>query len=486
VPKVSSALGVVALLGALTLTTGSVAAGASGWASRTDTVHADSTLRWRPCGRGLECATLRVPRDPAQPDGSQIRLALTRVPAGQPEHRIGSLVVNFGGPGEDGRSGFGGWVQGLPTELRDRFDLVTFDPRGIGASRPLVQCLSRDEQRAYQEGRLPPKRFGARCAERAPKALLAHLGTTDVIEDLERIRVALGDEKLNYLGYSYGTLIGALYADRYPDRVRAMVLDGALDPGRSATDFAVDQVHALDAAVGAFLADCAGKPTCPLNEGRGGAAAAFARVFQRLQRSPLPAGDGDRLTISEAGFALYNALLLGERDGWPDLARALAAARDGDGAPLQELASMVVGTSQAAFSLDAHLAVTCADGRSAATDPGGLAELTARVAGASQNWPPDQWARPAQVCAAWPVSPSRTPVPVTAAGAPPILVIGSAGDAATPYVGAQALADQLESGVLLTVSGYKHTAFPSGDPCVDDAVTRYLIEVVPPPDGTTC
>lgn len=483
--KVASALGVVAMLGALTLTVSPATGGASGRASRASTVESKATLKWRDCGNGLECATLRVPRDPEKPDDAQIRLALTRVPAGQPDNRIGSLVVNFGGPGADGRSGFGGWVQGLPAELRDRFDVVTFDPRGIGASRPLVRCLSKGEQRAYQEGRLSPKRVGAGCAEHTPAAFLAHVGTIDVVDDLERIRVALGDEQLSYLGYSYGTLIGALYADRYPGRVGATVLDGALDPARTATDAAVDQVQALDNALGAFLEDCAGKAACPLNTGPGGAPAAFAQVFQRLQRSPLSAGHGDRLTISEAGFALYTALLDGEH-GWPDLARALAAARDGDGGPLQELASTFAGTSQAPFSPDANAAVTCADGRSAATDPGGIAELKARLAAASTNWPPDEWTRTAQVCAAWPVSPSRTPAPVTAAGAPPILVIGSAGDAATPYVGAQALADQLESGVLLTVSGYKHTAFPKGDPCVDGAVTRYLIEVVPPPDGTTC
>jgi len=449
-------------------------------------------LRWEDCGSGVECATLAVPVDYDRPDGPTLDLALKRRPA--TGDRVGVLLTNPGGPGVSGTELVDAAELYFSSRLLDRFDLVAWDPRGTGASAP-VDCVddldffyaldtSPDTPAEAQAVADAAARLVQGCEERSGE-LLPFLATRATVRDLDRIRSALGEEQVTYLGFSYGTYIGALYADMFPDRVRAMVLDGAVDPSLSFEEVSRDQARGFDAALAAFLDDCA-RTGC----GFGGddPRRAYELLIKAIDAEELPAevaGESRTLGPGEADIGVASALYTGE-DGWRVLAGALRDAAQGDGSALLALADTYTGRQPGgAYSNqgEAFYAIGCLDTPS----PRG-AEL-GRVADALAADAPFFGAATVYLsapCAVWPVDAVGQPAPVRAAGAPPIVVLGTSNDPATPLKWAEGLASQLESGRLVVFEGEGHTAYGRGSGCVDGLVDTYLVDLEAPPAGTRC
>lgn len=458
---------------------------------------AGGDIAWTACGAPFECGTVRVPIDYSHPTSGSIELALIRLPATGP--RIGDLLTDPGGPGDSGVAFVRDDGQTVfSARLRARFDIIGFDPRGVGASDP-VECVdgptmdhlvalnpnpsTAAERQALIDG---AKTFDAGCEAHSGE-LLPFMSTLDAAKDMDRIRAALGDARLTYLGFSYGTFLGSTYANLYPTRVRAFVLDGALDPTLSFTDSLAAQAESFEGALSRFLAACAQSPLCAFANG-GQPQAAFTSLMSRIDQAPLPAlrsgdprpvGPGETLTAIAAG--LY------DQTSWPILAQGLAAAQSGDGSILLAMADAYdqrapdgTFTNIAA----ANTAVTCAD----SIVPTSVAtyERLAQMLEGRAPWFGASEAYSGLQCAFWPFHPSYGPVVPRARGAPPILVIGTTGDPATPYAWAVKLAGDLESGVLLTRVGEGHTAYGGKSACIDAAVDSYLISLVVPTAGTVC
>jgi pimeloyl-ACP methyl ester carboxylesterase len=453
---------------------------------------AGAPVRWRQCDGG-ECAELRVPLDYANPDdGRTIDVALFRVPATEPEARIGSLLMNPGGPGASGVDFVRQVAFAIPDPIRRRFDLVGFDPRGAGETAP-VKCrrsldslfaldFSPDDaaEEAALDGEL--QRLVGAC-ERRNGDVLPYLSSDSTVRDMDRIRAALGDDGLSYVGFSYGTYLGALYAERFPDRVRALVLDGAVDPTLDRLQVNVQQAAGFESSLDAFFAWCAGDDDCGF--GGGDPAGAYDRLVRRIDRRPVRVDDR-RLGPGELDLAVFSYLYDGELS-YASLADALAAAADGDGAPLLAEADDFTGRrDDGSYSneQEAFWAIGCLDGPRLggpeayrAAEPE-VAAAAPRLGRANLNYD--------RACAHWPVPAVAPPGPLTAAGAAPILVIGTTGDPATPIQWGRDLAAALESGVFVEVEGTTHTSFLSLDECVDRLVSRYLVRLEVPPAGTKC
>ena len=455
-------------------------------------------LDWQPCDGGFQCAELVVPFDYAQPDGRRFTLPVIKLPAADPAHRIGALVVNPGGPGGSGAAYALGAAQEFPAAVLARFDIVGFDPRGAGASQPALNCengpqldtfFGTDDEPAdpAQLARVvaASKQFAARC-ERNSAALLPYVGTPNAARDLDVLRAALGESGLTYLGKSYGTYLGAWYAQLFPHRVRALVLDGAVDPAASSLAATVAQAQGFQVAFGSFAAWCLGAAGCPLAGSVTGAEAKVEALITRANSAPLASrlGDGQ---VADGAMLLYGvADALYSRSSWPTLEVALASAFAGDGTGLLELANQLYGRNpNGTYSTlaSAVTAIDCLDRpwprslgpwQAAAS----AAAKAAPLFGAALVWG-------SLTCAYWPV-PSYPQPQIRAAGAPPILVVGTLRDPATPYRWAQALAADLASGVLLGWNGDGHTAYGEGSACVDTIVNDYLIDLAVPRSGTVC
>ncbi|MFI9598073.1 alpha/beta hydrolase [Nonomuraea sp. NPDC052265] len=451
-------------------------------------------LGWSDCGDGFECGKLPVPLDHGEPDGEQLELAVVRLPAAG--DRIGSLVVNPGGPGASGVEYARAARLVLSEKVRERFDIVGFDPRGVGRSAP-VDCLDGEGLDAFVAMDTTPdtvgeqaeleaaaRRFAAGCRQRAGR-LLPHLGTVDVARDLDLLRQALGDQKLTYLGKSYGTFLGAVYADLFPGKVRALVLDGALDPADSRVRVNAEQAVGFEEALRAYVEDCLGGRDCPLaGQDVEGAMDEVGALLRRADARPL-GGGGRRVTEALATLGALTPLY--DRASWPELTEALRRALKGDGSLLLRNADQLAGRQDdGTYSnqLEANLAVNCVDGPYPTTAAAFAKDAAEASRKAPRFGPYIVWS--SLPCAFWPARPTFSQRPLTAEGAPPILVVGTRRDPATPYGWARALAGELRSGVLLSYDGDGHTAYGSGSPCVDDAVDRYLVEREPPRDGVIC
>jgi pimeloyl-ACP methyl ester carboxylesterase len=373
---------------------------------------------------------------------------------------------------------------------------VAFDPRGVGESDP-IECA--DSLDPLFDQSFEPSTDAARaalvsavtsvvqqCAARNG-ALLAHVSTVDAARDLEQLRVALGEDRLSYVGYSYGTFLGATYAQAYPHHVRAFVLDGPVDPTMSARAVTLSQARGFEHALDDFLADCSDHASCRFHH-HGHAAAAYDALRARAARAPLATDDPDGRTLNETRFdaAVLQQLYLG-RSAWPGLADALSTAEGGDASDLLASADVYVGRSDDGgddHALEAFWAVSCLDGPvvTGTVAAARLEQQTIDVAprlGAfivNNSLP----------CSVWPVPAVAPPGRLTAPGAPPILVIGTTKDPATPLAQARALARALDRGRLLVAAGEQHTSFNNGNRCVDTAVTRYLVHRTLPPVGTRC
>ncbi|SDY01449.1 alpha/beta hydrolase fold [Modestobacter sp. DSM 44400] len=443
----------------------------------------------------FSCGTTTVPVSYDDPAGPTLQLFLVRaVLAGQTDRR-GSLMVNPGGPGISATDAAIQSALTLPVDVLQHFDVVGVDPRGVGLSTP-VECIS-DQQKdaitAAEPRPTTPAQLDAvftqaqdladGCSEKYQDALGA-FSTVATARDLDRVRQALGDEQLTYLGYSYGTTLGSTYAELFPDRVRALVLDGAVDPDADEQAAAESRAQGFEAAFDAFAANCTGLVGgCPV----GGDPRQFLNdVLAQAATRPIPSSRAGETRQATPGLVLTGVQsALYQPGAWPQLAQSLASARNGDSAGILTLADTYTGRNEdGTYSnvIDANVTVNCADTDeefSAATVRGLVADWNVKYplfgAGAATSL---------YTCSVWDAP--RTPLPDRdAEGSAPILVVGTQGDPVTPLPGAVDMAQDLTSGVLLTWQGTGHTAYPKTD-CVTAAVDAYLIDLVAPLDGLTC
>jgi pimeloyl-ACP methyl ester carboxylesterase len=453
-----------------------------------------TALAWRSCG-SLQCATLTVPLEYDGSAPGTVDLAVARRPASIPSHSLGPLVVNPGGPGVSAIDYLRSAVASFPRVLRDRFDLVAFDPRGVGRSDPVVCTNSLDP--LFDEAFSP--RTDAERADLVAAAdavaqgclarsanLLAHVSTQNTARDVDRVRAALGQRRVTFLGSSYGSYLGAIYATLFPRRVRAMVLDGAIDPAESAADAVVGQAKGFEADLDDFLADCDHRHACTFR-GDDGAAEEFDALRARSARSPLRAtGFGGR-TLNQTRFdaAVLQFLYLG-RTAWPDLEAALTHADHGDAAALLRQADAYVGRhvdGTTDHALEAFWAVSCLDG----PPPGALgAAGLERLAALSAPRLGAFIANNSVICSLWPVPVVAPPPTITATNAPTVLVVGATHDPATPLTAGRNMRATLDNARLLVVDADRHTSFLSGNECVDSAVIAYLVDSRLPPRGKRC
>jgi pimeloyl-ACP methyl ester carboxylesterase len=496
------AAAIVAAAGvALTACSGTPAPATAGEPSTLAAYYAQH-LNWQPCDGGFECAQFVVPFDYAKPSGPRFTLPVVKLPAADPAHRVGALVINPGGPGGSGVQYALGARLEFPAAVLARFDIVGFDPRGAGASQPALNCENGPQLDTFfatddepsdpaQLARLiaASRQFAAQC-ERNSAALLPYVGTPNAARDMDVLRAALGESRLTYLGKSYGTYLGAWYAQLFPHRVRALVLDGSVDPATSSLDATIAQAQGFQGAFGSFAAWCLAAPGCPLGGSAGDSAAGAEAKVEALITRANSAALASRLDdgqVADGAMLLYGvADALYSRSSWPILKAALASAFTGDGTGLVELANQLYGRNpNGTYSTlaNAVTAIDCLDRpwpRSLAPwqSAASTAEKAAPMFGAAIVWG-------SLTCAYWPVESYPQPR-IKAAGAPPILVVGTLRDPATPYRWAQAMAADLATGVLLGWNGDGHTAYGEGSACVDTIVNDYLIDLAIPRGGTVC
>jgi pimeloyl-ACP methyl ester carboxylesterase len=460
----------------------------------------------------LQCAYLNVPLDYANPSGREIKIGLLRLPASDQANRIGSLVINPGGPGGSGMSTAASLSEEIAaTDLGKRFDFVGFDPRGVGSSEPQVLCRTketRDAERlmnlnvdsspegvARTENQLKADVEG--CITRTGKDVLANIGTREVARDLDVMRSALGDEKLTYLGYSYGTRIGVGYAEAFPNNVRALILDGAVDPEQDLISQLIEQGRGFQKAFDAFAAWCTEQPECALGKDKTQTTNRFQALVRPLINQPAPLADGRKMSYTDATIGTVQALYVSRL--WPLLNQGMQQLAQGrTNADCQPLSSQVTCLMRLAdvyygreddgsysTQMDVFQAVHCADDP-AIKDPNEARRVDAEYRKVAPFLDSGQPPSPAlDNCAFWPVPPTDGPHRPNAPGLPPVVVVSTTEDPATPYQAGVNLAEDLKAR-LLTFEGTRHTAFLQGNSCVDSAGINYLVNLELPADETRC
>lgn len=449
----------------------------------------------------LQCTRLTVPIDYTKPTGPTAQIAMSRAKASGT--KIGSLLINPGGPGASGL-GMASTATGGP--ISAQFDRIGFDPRGIGASTPLIGCLKpaeADAQRQQPDWDNSPagvtrqvqehKDYAAKCKQRTPDDFLEHVGTREVAHDMDVMRAALGDAKLNYLGYSYGTRIGWTYAETFPGKVRAMVLDGAVDPNQDPVQESLGQSAGFQKVFEAFAANCAQKPDCPLGSDPSQASDVFRKLTVPLEDHSVPTKDPRGLSYGDAITGVQQALY--SPDLWPPLIKGLRELRDGHGDTLLKLADAYDGRrGDGTYDniQDAFNSVRCVDdppiGDQATVDN---LDVKARQAAPFLDDGKGTGHAPLDLCSYWPVKPTAgphklDPAALKAKGLPKLVVVSTTDDPATPYQQGVDLANQLGAS-LITYKGNQHTVtFSSGVKCVDEAVIDYFVDLTAPQAGLTC
>jgi pimeloyl-ACP methyl ester carboxylesterase len=455
-------------------------------------------IDWTTCRRSFRCAEIEVPLDYAEPEGETITLSLLKVLAGDPAQRVGSLVVNPGGPGGSGIEYAANSNLYFGSELRQAFDIVGFDPRGVGESSP-VDCLSDADVDAFVASDPDPdtpaevaesdrmiRAFGRGCVERSGD-LAAHMSTAEAARDVDIIRELLGDRRLTWFGASYGTLLGATYAELFPERVGRMVLDAALDPSLSAVDMSLAQARGFEVALRAYIGACVERGGCFLGGTVDEGARRVRQLLDDVERSPIK-GDGERrLHVGNAVLGIWAPLY--NDSYWPVLDSALQQAFRGDGGALLQLSDAYTSRGPDGYvdnSIEALYAVNCLDADADDAVPSSeVPALVPRFEKASPTFGAI-FAHGLSACASWPISRDRDPGPLRAAGAEPILVVGTSRDPATPLAWAEALASQLEPGTLVTRDGDGHGGYNAGNDCVDRVVESYLVSGEVPESDVTC
>lgn len=477
------------------------------WGGCTDYADND-TDRQTYATQGLECARLRVPVAYSDTGAGDATIGVLRAKAtGDAGQRIGSVVFNPGGPGGSGMSMVSQFAAyGIGADLRSRFDLIGFDPRGTGASEPVVTCRTDKERDAQRAGNLrtdteagvgeidaAAKTFAQDCTQRTGReqgidgaTFLANVGTRDVAKDMDVLRAVLGDRQLTYVGFSYGTRIGTEYAEQFAGNVRAMILDGAVDPELDPIDQLVNQGAGFQKAFEAFAADCASKQTCPLGTDASKATTVFQKIVRPLLDKPLALSDGRVLTYDDATTGTVQALY--SEAYWPQLQTALSQLLTGKGDALMAIADLYEGRDASGHYsplLDAFTAINCVD------NPRVAAEVSQKISEAYVKAAPfidpgDPVRVTKDICDYWPAEPTSEPHTPQVDGLPTVMVISTTGDPATPYQAGVDLAKDLKAS-LLTVEGDRHTAYLGAQiPCADTAGNAYLISLATPEDGTKC
>ncbi|HEU4567362.1 MAG TPA: alpha/beta hydrolase [Marmoricola sp.] len=453
-------------------------------------------LSWQACAAD-QCARLTVPLDYARPRGRTISLAVLKVPAGDQRHKIGSLVVNPGGPGGSGVQFAAASTAVLGNVLPKYFDIVGFDPRGVGRSTPL-RCATTAELDHFVSSDPDPDnaaerrqmdrevhRFGEGCLHDSG-ALARHMSTVEVARDMDVLRGVLREPKLDYFGASYGTFLGATYANLFPHHVGRMVLDGAINPALSNEQLSLQQAHGFEVALRAYVRDCVSRGGCFLGSTVDQGTARIRQFLAQVEAHPLPTDTSRQLTAGTAVLGIWMPLYV--RSYWPQLTTGLQQAmQQGSGSKLLSLADLYVSRGPNGYldnSLEALYAVNCLD-HDDAIPTSQVPRHFAQFEKASPTFG-RAFAFGLSTCYSWPVHSGRTSHALHAKGAPPIVVIGTTRDPATPIEWARALARQLDSGVLVTRDGDGHTGFHQGNPCVDDAVQGYLVRGRVPRNGLAC
>lgn len=451
-------------------------------------------LSWTPCD-GFECATIAAPIDWENPGDGQTEVALQRqVATGD---ATGSLLINPGGPGGSGIEFLPHAAGMISPSVLKKFHVVAFDPRGVGESDP-VQCqddktkdaaLSKDypitpEGLAQMEA--DQIKFGEACLENTGD-LLGHVDTQSAAKDMDLIRELVGDEKLNFLGYSYGTQLGAAYAGLFPENVGRLVLDGAVDITLDDDESNLQQATGFERAARNYVENCQQGAGCPLTGSVDDGMAQIKKLVDNAFDNPLPTTADRRLTQTLAFYGI--AVTLYDDQSWPYLTQGLTQAiKENDGTTLLLLADIYNDrNADGTFSsnqFEAIQAVRCLDSRGN-SDPEHMAEQAAKILEVAPTLG-ESFGYGALGCKNWPVPEVETNYDIAAPGADPILVIGTTSDPATPYEWSQALAKTLDSGVLLTWEGDGHTAYGRSNECIANEVDAYLLDGKVPDEGTIC
>lgn len=454
----------------------------------------DFTIDWGKKNGGVQSGTIEVPVDYHDPSQGTFTLPVVRHLATNPDERIGTLLVNPGGPG------FGGTVLAenasaiYGKDLIERFDILAWDPRGTGGSDPAIDCFD-DYDHFFDNGDITPddaaeQQQNVDLAEEAADdcssknaAIIQHVGTNDTARDMDAIRQALGEDKISYFGFSYGSELGATWATMFPDTVRAAVLDGAADPNEDLDEGNLSQMKGFEASLDTFLAQCSAQASCKFHNG-GDAEGAFDALMEKMDENPLPALDGrPKLTRGAALSGVIEAMYSDQ--SWPQLAEALNDAQQGDGSGLMQLYDAYYqrqANGSYDNSLEAFNVISCMD----VTDRPTVAEedaFAAQITAVAPRLSPGTAG--GYFCTFYPQTDDPR-VAITGAGAGPIVVVGTTGDPSTPLESSRAMARALQQGSLVIVHADQHTGYGVND-CVDEAVDGYLIDPTNvPEDGLEC
>jgi len=448
---------------------------------------------WSECGPGLECAYIDVPLDYSNTESENISIYMTRRPATDRDRRIGTLLVNPGGPG------FGGSYLAeraeyiFSSDLLERFDILGFDPRGTGLSEPAIDCID-DYDDFFAGGDITPdtdaerlemvdsmREFTETCF-RENGEILPHVGTNNVARDMEMIRRSLGEDRISYFGFSYGSELGSVWATMFPETVRAAVLDGATDPEADSLDGSLQQAKGFEQSISTFLARCSDDRSCAFHND-GDAEGAFDELMARMDENPIPTSAGrPDLTRGMALTAVAQAMYSSSR--WDALERALDDAQVGDGAGLLDLFDAYFQRrpdGSYGNELEAFLNILCADEPTRITIEEADAEA-ARFTEIAPRFRPGTTGN--YTCVFWPEA-INPRIDITGAGAGPIVVIGTTGDSATPLEGTRNMARVLEDGRLIVVTAEQHTGYTS-DACAQRIADAYLVDLEIPDEETNC
>jgi pimeloyl-ACP methyl ester carboxylesterase len=455
-------------------------------------------LAWSDC-ESYQCAKLTVPIDYSRPDGDTIELALLKAEATSPAKRIGSLVVNPGGPGGSGVEYAKAGDRAFTEPVRAAYDIVGFDPRGVGSSSP-IKCLNDrqldellgadptpDDKTEEQRFADLAKAFGDKClANGGP--LLGHVSTIEAAKDMDILRAALVETKLDYLGASYGTFLGATYADLFPTKVGRFVLDGAVRPDLTSSQVSEGQAVGFETATRAYVQDCVRRGNCPLGDSLDSGMQRLRDFLKEVDAKPLPLDDPYVKELTEGWASIGIAQAMYAQGSWPRLTDALRDAFAGKAGPLMLLAGRYADRNSGGVYdgnlLQALSAVNCLD-RADSKDLARYESAARSLSAKAPTWGPFlAWS--SLQCGFWPVAANNAPKKITAAGSGPIVVVGTTRDPATPYEWAQGLASDLENGHLITFDGDGHTAYKRSNSCVNDAVDAYLLNGAVPPAGLKC
>jgi pimeloyl-ACP methyl ester carboxylesterase len=454
-------------------------------------------LTWESCGSaGFDCTTVTAPLDWENPAEGEIELSIIRHQAEQTP--MGSLLTNPGGPGASGVALIRDSLDyAVGADLIENYDVIGFDPRGVGESTA-VRCFDPAEMDAYLydvptsprgsaewEAELTERNTAfAEACDANSDGILPYITTINAARDMDLIRAVLGDSQLNYLGYSYGTFLGATYANLYPEKAGRLVLDGAIDPSVPGLEVGATQALGFESALRAYMQDCLDSGSCPFNGSVDDAMADLGALLASVDRTPLENGDGRMLGADSLMTGIIAALY--SQDSWTFLTQALDQALQGDPSTAFVLADFYNGREAGSYtdnSTEAFRAYNCMD-YPVEDDPAAEAATTKKIEEGAPTIAP-YWTGP-DSCEVWLYPPTGTRGEITAEGAGPILVIGTTNDPATPYEWSEALADQLDEGVLITRVGEGHTGYNKGNGCVDNAVEAFFLDDVVPEDGLRC